>query len=81
MFFNGPPVVMKNPLQKKKVIMFTTVTMSAYQVQLNAGFWKIMQSSRHTVFKRRSASLLLSRRSVIVSTLHFHAPKCDAEQN
>ncbi len=44
-FFNVPPgnkdAVATNPSRKKKAILFTNVTMSAYQDQLNAGFSKV----------------------------------------
>ncbi len=53
MFFNIPPgnkdAVMPTPSQKKKAVMFTTVTMSAYQDQLNAGFSKVCE-----IFKVRA---------------------------
>ncbi len=46
-FFNVPPgnkdAMAPNPLTKKKAIVFTTVTMSAYQDQLNAGFSKVCE--------------------------------------
>ncbi len=71
-FFNVMPgnkdAVTPNPLTKEESIVFTTVTMSAYQDQLNAGFSKVCE-----IFKVLHTSLLLWR--------HFHVPKRDAERN
>ncbi len=46
-FFNVPPgnkdAVTPNPLTKKKALVFTTVTISAYRDQLNTGFSKYVK--------------------------------------
>ncbi len=46
-FFNVPPgnkdAVVLNPSRKKKAVVFTTVMMSSYQGQLNAGFSKVCE--------------------------------------
>ncbi len=72
-FFNVLPgnkdAVTPNPLTKKKALVFTTVTISAYQDQLNTGFSKICKVcpwALHT-------GLLLWG--------NFHAPKHDTAQN
>ncbi len=45
--FNVPPgnkdTVPPNPSRKKKAVVFTTVTTSAYQGQLNSGFSKVCE--------------------------------------
>ncbi len=38
----------QTPSQKKKDILFTTVTPSAYQGQLNAGFQKYVENVKFT---------------------------------
>ncbi len=47
MFFNVLPgnkdAVTPNPSRKKKAVVFTTVTTSAYQDQINAGFSKVCE--------------------------------------
>ncbi len=65
-FFNVPPgnknAVTPNSSRKKKAVVFTIVTMSAYQDQLNAGFSKVCE-----IFKVRSIESLKYVRE-------FHTP-------
>ncbi len=58
----------QTPSRKKKAVVFTTVTMNAYQDQINAGFSKVCE-----IFKVRSIESLKYVReyhtlSVIVAT-------------
>ncbi len=66
------------PSQKKKAVVFTNVTTSAYQSQLNAGFSKVCEiykvcSIKSLKYRVSHTGLLLWR--------HLHAPKRDAERN
>ncbi len=54
----------QNPSRKKKAIVFTNVTTSAYQGQLNAGFLKVCD-----IFKVRGTESL-------TFILEFHTPVC-----
>ncbi len=68
----------QTPSWKKKAIVFTTVTMSAYQDQVNAGFVKVCK-----IFKVRGTESLKYVQELYTTILwgHFHAPKQDATQN
>ncbi len=67
-FFNVPPgnkdAVVLNPSRKKKAVVFTTVMMSSYQGQLNAGFSKVCE-----IFKVRGIESLKYVRE-------FYTPVC-----
>ncbi len=54
----------QTPSQKKKAVVFTTVTTSAYQDQLNAGFSKVCE-----IFKVRGIESLKY-------IWEFHTPVC-----
>ncbi len=61
----------QNPSRKKKAVVFTNVTTSAYQDQLNAGFSKVCE-----IFKVRSKESLKYIREFHTCLLlwwHFHA--------
>ncbi len=80
--FNVPPgnkdAVMPRSSWKKKAIVFTTVTTSAYQDQLNAGFSKVCE-----IFKVCGISFFKWFRVLHTGLLlwwHFHAQKHDAER-
>ncbi len=65
--------------RKKKAVVFTNVTTSTYQDQLNAGFSKVCEifKVQYIIFKihpKVSHEILLLWR-------HFHEPKHDAERN
>jgi len=74
-------------LWKKKTAMFTAVTMSTYQDQLNTGFSKVCEvcSAINAVNLHNILELIIYYMhcylSVIIgtSTLHSHALKHDAE--
>ncbi len=63
------------PSQKKKAVVFTNVTTSAYQSQLNAGFSKVCE-----IYKVCSIKSLQSHTGLLLWR-HLHAPKRDAERN
>ncbi len=68
----------QTPSRKKKAVVFTNVTTSAYQGQLNSGFSKECE-----IFKFRgieSLKYVLSHTGLLL-WWHFHAPKRDAEWN
>ncbi len=60
--------------RKKKAVVFTTVTMSAYLDQLNAGFSKVCK----VLFYIKSAHYILH--TVLLLWRHFHAPERDVER-
>ncbi len=68
----------QTPSRKKKVVVFTTLTASAYQGQLNAGFSKVCE-----IFKVRgieSFKYVQEFYTSLLFWLHFHAPKHDTAQ-
>ncbi len=70
----------QTPSWKKKAVVFTTVTMSAYQDQLNAGVskvWEKMSSLQHRIFQICQRVL----HTGLLLWWHFHAHKHDAAQN
>ncbi len=69
----------QTPSRKKKAVVFTNVTINAYQGQLNAGFLKVCE-----IFKVRGIESLKYIREFhtrLVLWWHFHTPKRDAERN
>ncbi len=70
----------QTPSRKKKAVVFTNVTTSAYQDQLNAGSSKVCE-----IFKVCGIESLKYVKKVshtgLVLWWHFHAPKRDAERN
>ncbi len=65
----------QTPSQKKKAVMFTNVTTSAYQDQLNAGFSKVCE-----IFKVRGIESLKYVRSGIVVTFPCTETWCWTKQ-
>ncbi len=69
------------PSWKKKAILFTTVTMIAYQDQLNAGFSELREV--HNIESAQCSwmnDLLVARWCIIVRTSTLR-PKCDAKKS
>ncbi len=70
----------QTPSQKKKAVVFTTVTTNAYQDQLNAGFSKVCE-----IFKVRGIESLKYVREFYTPACYCGdistPPKRDAERN
>lgn len=74
----------KFPFWNKKAIVFTAVTVSAYEDQLSTGFSKIYEvhSTINVVILHYFLELIACwSLSIGTSTLHFDALKLEVEQN
>ncbi len=69
----------QTPSGKKKAVVFTTVMVSAYQDQLNAGFSKLCEKLKICGIESLKCQRVLH--SGLLLWRHFHAHKHDTAQN